>query len=63
MTGLNERSGKLASLESTQMQDYAQRWLSNHDVNDAGSERLSDAMRVVASGWYEFNRYVWTKRQ
>ena len=48
MDSLNQRKAKLDSLEKSQMQDYASRWLGSHDVTDGANERIARDMRVVA---------------
>lgn len=52
LDSLNQRKARLDSLEKAQLEDYASRWLSSHDVNDGANERIAKDMRTVASEGY-----------
>jgi conjugal transfer mating pair stabilization protein TraG len=49
LQSLNQRESSLASLEQSQFQDYAQRWLQSHDASSANNQTIIDSMRAVAS--------------
>jgi hypothetical protein len=49
MQGLSTREGQLASIESSQLKDYAKRWFSSSDASNAENQSVSESMRIVAS--------------
>lgn len=49
MQGLSTREGQLASLESSQLKDYAKRWVSSSDASNAENQSVSESMRIIAS--------------
>jgi hypothetical protein len=49
MQGLSTREGQLASLESSQLQDYTKRWFSSSDASNAENQSVAESMRIVGS--------------
>jgi conjugal transfer mating pair stabilization protein TraG len=49
MDSLSQRSNYLDSLEQSQMQDYAKRWLESSDASSSSNNRLAESMRQVAN--------------